>query len=289
MMDQKHHEVMELKLDDLISFQLQPTRTYQGERLKQFARAIEREGLLDSIIVRPTNGGKYEIICGHNRVAAMKKLGRDVIRAEVWEGLSDDEAIELFYDSNLNQQSFSDWSYSQKIKAIQYIDTLIKENSQQGKRYDLAKQDAVTENGTSVHSRHKSDKSSRRSTTRDRMSRRLGIATATLSKYRKIIQLPDDLLEVMARMLDEKKISLEAAYRMTGLSHNEIEWLLEYVDESPDKKIDMARLKELATRGKAKDTENQEGQEGTNGSEQSKDTEAIKESLKAILVPREPC
>lgn len=249
-MDQKHHEATELKLDDLISFQLQPTRTYQGERLKQFARAIEREGLLDSIIVRPINDGKYEIICGHNRVAAMRMLGRDVIRAEVWEGLSNEEAIALFYDSNLNQQSFSDWSYSQKIKAIQYIDTLIKENSQQGKRNDLTENDAATEDGTSVHSRHKLDKGSRRSTTRDRMSRRLGIATATLSKYRKIITLPDNLVDTIARMLDEKKINLEAACTMTGLSNNEIEWLLEYANESPDKKIDMDRLKKLANRGK---------------------------------------
>lgn len=253
MMNEKQHKIKEdmIKLDDLISFQLQPTRTYQGERLEQFARAIESEGLLHSIIVRPTNNGKYEIICGHNRVAAMKKLGRDVIPAKVWEGLSDDEAIELFYDSNLNQQSFSDWKYSQKIKAIQYIETLIKETSQQGRRSDLVdRQDAVTEDGTSVHSRHKSDKKSRRGTTRDRMSRRLGIATATLSKYRSIIKLPEDILEDMARMLDEKKISLEAAYRMTGLSHQETRWLLGYVEKSPDKKIDLAKLKELAARGK---------------------------------------
>lgn len=271
-MDQKHHEATELKLDDLISFQLQPTRTYQGERLKQFARAIEREGLLDSIIVRPINDGKYEIICGHNRVAAMRTLGRDVIRAEVWEGLSDEEAIEIFYDSNLNQQSFSDWSYSQKIQAIQYIDALIKENSQQGRRNDLAKQDAAADDGTSVYSRHKLDKGSRRSTTRDRMSRRLGIATATLGKYRKIITLPDNLVDTIARMLDEKKINLEAACTMTGLSNNEIEWLLEDVDESPNKKIDMDRLKEIVAMGK----------------EPGKYRPQLRELIKSILVPREP-
>lgn len=272
MMNEENNEIKYLNLDDLIPFQLQPTQTYQGDRLDQFARAIEREGLLNSIIVRPTNDGKYEIICGHNRVAAMRKLGRDTIRAEVWEGLSDDEAIELFYDSNLNQQSFSDWSYSQKIKAIQYIETLIKENSHQGKRSDLVKQDTATEEGTSVQSRHKLDGGSRRTTTRDRMSRRLGIATATLSKYRKIIKLPEDLLEPTARMLDEKKISLEAAYRMTGLSHIEIGWLLEYVDASPDKKIDLARLKELTAMGK----------------DPGKFRPQSRDLIKSILVPKEP-
>lgn len=272
MMSVKQHEVTELNLDDLIPFQLQPTRTYQGDRLDQFARAIEREGLLNSIIVRPTNDGKYEIICGHNRVAATRKLGRDTIRAEIREGLSDDDAIELFYDSNLNQQSFNDWSYSQKIKAIQYIEALIKENSQQGKRNDLAKQDTATEKGTSVHSRHKLDGNSRRTTTRDRMSRKFGISTATFGKYRKIIKLPENLLEVVARMLDEKKISLEAAYRMTGLSHGEIEWLLKYVDESPDKKIDLARLKELVAMDK----------------DPGKFQPQSRDLMKSILVPKEP-
>ena len=36
----------------------------------------------------------------------MKELGRDTILADVRDGLSDDDAIELFYDNNLNQQSF---------------------------------------------------------------------------------------------------------------------------------------------------------------------------------------
>lgn len=272
MMDQKHHEVKEVKLGDLIPFQLRSSQSYQGERLDRLADSIKSRGLIDPIVVRPTDGGKYEIICGHNRTNATKKLGREVILADVREELSDEDAIALFYDSNLNQQSFNDWSYSQKIKAIQYIDTLIKENLQQGKRNDLTKQDVATEDGTSVHSRHKLDKGSRRSTTRDRMSRRLGIATATLSKYRKIIQLPDNLIDTIARMLDEKKINLEAAYRMTGLSHDEIKWLLKYVDELPDKKIDMDRLKKFAARGK----------EPGNYPVQSEDL------IKSILIPKDP-
>ena len=270
-MKKKNYEVIEIKLDDLISFQLRLSQSYQGKRLEQLASSIESDGLLDPIIVRPADDGKYEILCGHNRVNAMRKLGRDAIPAKVMEALSDDEAIAIFYDSNLNQQSFNDWNYTQKIQAIQYIDALVKENSQQGKRNDLTEHDAVTEDGTSVHSRHKLGKGSRRSTTRDRMSRRLGIATATLSKYRKIIKLPDNLIDSIARMLDEKKITFAAACTMTGLSNGEIEWLLEDVDESPNKKIDMDRLKEIVAMGK----------------EPSKFRPQSQELIKSILVPRE--
>ena len=254
-MNEKLQEIKEIHLDDLIPFQHQSSQAYEGDRLNQLVSSIERVGLMSPIIVRPVDNEKYEIICGHNRTNAMKKLGRDTIRAEVWEGLSNDEAMELFYDSNLNQQSFSDWSYSQRIKAIQYTETLIKKEGQQGKRSDLVeKKDATTDRDTSVQdghkseetsvqSRHKSKEKSRRSTTRDRMARRMGIATATLSKYRSIIKLPEDLIEVLARLLDEKEITFEAAYRISRVSEFDARTLLDLIKKSPGKKIDIQKLK----------------------------------------------
>lgn len=250
-MDERLHEVREVRLDNLIPFQLHPALTYQGERLEQLAHSIERVGLMNPIIVRLTDDGKYEIICGHNRANAVRTLGRDVILADVWERLSDDDATELFYDSNLNQQSFSDWNYSQKIEAIRYIEKMIRANSQQGQRNDLEDQAGeTTEEGTSVQSRHKSGNNSRRSTTRDRMSRRLGIATATLSKYRSIIKLPDDLVDVLARLLDEKKITFEAAYWTSRLTPHNAKILVECIEESPNTKVDLVKLKELCPRSK---------------------------------------
>lgn len=80
-----------------------------------------------------------EIICDHNRAKVVSSLGHDTIRADVRYGVSDDEALELFYDSNLNQQSFSDWSYLQEFDAVKYIDTLIRQSSRQGERNDFKK------------------------------------------------------------------------------------------------------------------------------------------------------
>ena len=265
-------EIKEVRLDDLIPFQLQTSQMYQGERLEQLASSINNVGLMTPIIVRPIEGGKYEIICGHNRTNAMRELGRDTISADVREGLSDEEALGLFYDSNLNQQSFSDWNYSQKIKAIQYTEALIKENSQQGRRSDLS--ETATEEGTSVQSRHKSEEKYRRSTTRDRMARRMGIATATLSKYRSIIKLPDDLIEDLARLLDEKTITFETAYRMSGLKHVEIRKLVGYIEKSKNKKIDIVKLKELCRRSK--------------GTGEGIPRMLSNDELKGVLIPKNP-
>lgn len=246
------HEVREVSIGDLIPFSLQSSQVYQGERLEQLMSSIERVGLMNPIIVRPVVDGKYEIICGHNRTRAMEGLGYKVICAEVRTGISDDEAIELFYDSNLNQQSFSDWRYDQKIKAIKYTEKMIKKNSQQGKRTDLHKDDEAY-NSTSVQCRHKLSEQCKKSTTRDKMARRLGIATATLSKYRSIVKLPDDVIESIAQLLDQKRITFEAAYRMSGLRSSEVRWLIDYIERSPDKKVDIDILKALGTKVKGGD------------------------------------
>ena len=82
------------------------------------------------------------------------------------------------------------------------------------------------------------------------MAHRLGIATATLSKYRSIIKLPDDLIESLARLLDEGDITFEAVYRISRLAPPNAKILVECIEESPDKKVDLVKLKELCPRSK---------------------------------------
>ncbi len=243
------NEIKEIPIEALQSFRENSGRTYEGERLLQFMRSIEKNGLLNPIIVRPVDKDQYEIICGHNRTKAMEALGRSTIMAEIRE-LSDEEATEIFYESNLNQQSFSDWSYSQRIKAIKYSEKKIQEYSQQGRRRDLErKRIEEFENGTSVQTRQKLDHSPKQITTRDKMARWLGISTATLSKYRRIIKLSEELLDPLVRLLDEKRITFEAVYVISNRRDGDIKTLIDGIEKYPYKKLDLKKLKELPNRG----------------------------------------
>lgn len=244
-------EIMDIKLNNLIPFRKHSSQIYQGERLDQLMSSIERLGLMNPIIVRPVSDGKYEIICGHNRVKAVGSLGYETIKAEVKNELTDDEALEYYYDSNLNQQSFSDWGYSQKIEAIKYSEKLIKENSQQGKRTDLEKNNQKDlDFETSVQSRQKLAENSKPSTTRDKMARRLGIATATLSKYRSIIKLQDDMIDKLALMLDKKRVTFEVAYRISKLKPDEIKSLLRVLERNLPIKASVESLKIIIDKSK---------------------------------------
>ena len=252
-MDKGNNEVVEVKLIDLVPFRACNSQTYHGERLEQLINSIERKGLMSPIIVRPIADEKYEIICGHNRVNAMRELGRDVIQAYVKNDLSDEEAMEFFYDSNLNQQSFSDWNYAQKIEAVKYIEKLIRDNSQQGKRTDLIDGNLKGgKAGTSVYSGQKLVGSTKKENTRDKMARCMGISTATLSKYRSIIKLDDRLIESIGKLLDQKRISFEVAYLISRVEHSKIESLIQYIDEDPNKEVDKNELKKFCTNNKKK-------------------------------------
>lgn len=239
-----NRETKEIQIDSLIPSKYHLGQTYTGKRLQMMMDSLQHLGLMNPIIVRPVDNNKYEIISGHNRAKAAKELGHHVIMADVRYGLSDDEAMQLFYESNLNQQSFSDWNYLQRFEAVRYTEKMIREYSQQGKRTDLEKKTLDREeNETSVQTRQKLEMHSQPSTTRDKMARQLGISTATLSKYRRIIKLPDEMVTKIAHLLDGKKISFEAAYLISDLEDEDIRLLLDSINEKPEQIIDLHLLK----------------------------------------------
>ena len=245
------NELKDLKLDVLIPFQNHSGQTYEGERLQQLADSIKREGLITPIIVRPTDDDKYEIICGHNRVKAVKLLGYETIKADVRDPLSDTDALGLYFNSNLNQQSFSDWNYSQKIKAVQFYEGLIKDNPQQGKRTDLrTKKTESPDDPTCVQNEHKSGDESKRPKSRDKMAKRMGIATGTYSKFRRIIKLEDDLLTELITLLDARRLSFESVYKISGLKVDEMKAIMVHMKNNTGVKIDVDALKSLATESK---------------------------------------
>ncbi len=242
-------EIKEILIDSLQPFGKHSGRTYEGGRLRLLMCSIEENGLFNPIIVRPVDQDKYEIISGHNRVKAMKELGHSTILAKIENDLTEDKALEIFYESNFNQQSFSDWNYAQRIEAVRYCEKKIKEYSQQGKRTDLGiNKNVPVEGETSVQSRQKLEENSKQVTTRDKMARSLGISTATLSKYRRIIKLPDELLDSLVRLLDEKRITFEAAYVISNMRDIDIRFLIKGINKYPDRKLDLNTLKSLPKR-----------------------------------------
>ncbi len=278
-MGKEKSEVQEVRIDALVPFNLCSHQPCGGEKLERLKGSIEKSEEMHPIIVRPFGDEeqkKYEIISGHNRTRAMEELGRETISAEILDGLSDHDAIGLFYDAKLSKQLFSDWNYSQRIEAVRYYEKIIRKNSHQGKRTDLEEKkiDGIGEKvieqsrqkleenfeletesrqkleqklELKIESRQKLEAKIKRATTRDKIACYLGISTATLSKYRSIIKLPNDIVDRIGQLLDKEMMTFKAAYRISRSKVRKIDirTLLRCIEKSPNKKIDMGKLEKL--------------------------------------------
>lgn len=91
---------VEIEIDNLIPFDHYPLKQFEGRRLEEMIAYLDSAGICDPIIVRSADDGKYEIINGHYRVAAAKKLEWTTVPAVTLTGLSDEDALKYLSDTN---------------------------------------------------------------------------------------------------------------------------------------------------------------------------------------------
>lgn len=77
------------------------------------------------------------------------------------------------------------------------------------------------------------------------MAYRLGISTATLSKYK----LPEELLDPSVLLLEEKNITFEAAFAISNMCDADIKTLIEGIVKYPNRKLDLKKLIICKTKG----------------------------------------
>ena len=99
----------------------QPFRSYGEAELTELAENIRQHGIITPLRVRPM-GRRFQILAGHNRCEAAKKIGLRTVPAIV-ESVDDDEAAQLLVDSNLQQRqkllpSEKAFAYKLKLEAM---------------------------------------------------------------------------------------------------------------------------------------------------------------------------
>ena len=130
-----------------------PFQVRDDSDMRQLMESIKEYGVIVPILERPNPVGeeaKYEIVSGHRRFEACKRLGIEDIPAIV-RNLDDDEAILAMVDSNLHREHLlpSEKAYAYKAK----MEVL----NRQGQRYGqtssqpATKWDAATEIGKATN------------------------------------------------------------------------------------------------------------------------------------------
>jgi ParB family chromosome partitioning protein len=87
-------KIIEIDLDKIEFSPYQPRIEYNKEKIEELAKSIKENGLIQPITVKK-NDNKYQIIAGHRRYLAFKKLNKESIPAIVRNEQSNEEIITL--------------------------------------------------------------------------------------------------------------------------------------------------------------------------------------------------
>ena len=257
--EEQREQVQQIPIDTLHPFTNHPFKVLDDEAMTRTVESIAQYGVLAPLIARPRpDGDGYEIISGHRRQYAAKLAGLDTLPVIVRQ-MSDDAAVILMVDSNLQREhilpSERALAYKMKLKAIK----------NQGARSDLT--------SPQVAAKFRSD---------DAVAKDQGISGDTVRRYICLTNLIPELLD----MVDEKKISFNPAVELSYLDESQQRDFLEAMNDTQNApSLSQAQqLKKMAQQGefsyeKAFDVMGQE-------KKSEKDTVTIKNETLRKYFPR---
>ena len=257
--EEQREQVQQIPIDELHPFTNHPFKVLDDEAMTRTVESIAQYGVLAPLIARPRpDGDGYEIISGHRRQYAAKLAGLDTLPVIVRQ-MSDDAAVILMVDSNLQREhilpSERALAYKMKLEAIK----------NQGARSDLT--------SPQVAAKFRSD---------DAVAKDQGISGDTVRRYIRLTNLIPELLD----MVDEKKISFNPAVELSYLDESQQRDFLEAMNDTQNApSLSQAQqLKKMAQQGefsyeKAFDVMGQE-------KKSEKDTVTIKNETLRKYFPR---
>lgn len=257
--EEQREQVQQIPIDALHPFTNHPFKVLDDEAMTRTVESIAQYGVLAPLIARPrSDGDGYEIISGHRRQYAAKLAGLDTLPVIVRQ-MSDDAAVILMVDSNLQREhilpSERAFAYKMKLEAIK----------NQGARSDLTS-DQVGQKLWSV----------------EQVASDAGESKTQIQRFIRLTNLIPELLD----MADEKKIAFNPAVELSYLDESQQRDFLEAMEDTQNApSLSQAQqLKKMAQQGefsyeKAFDVMGQE-------KKSEKDTVTIKNETLRKYFPR---
>ncbi len=112
--------VVTLRLTEIEPNRNQPRTNFDEEALSELAESIEKHGLIQPIVVRPTAGGVYQIVAGERRWRACRMAGLAEVPVIIKE-LDDQNYFEIALIENLQREDLNAVEEAQGYKTL--VDT----------------------------------------------------------------------------------------------------------------------------------------------------------------------
>lgn len=195
----KAEAVVMLDPNKISDFPNHPFRIENNEEMEKMIESIRQIGVKLPVLVRPKKDGNYEMVSGHRRNFAAKKVGLNEIPAIIRE-MTDEEAIVIMVDSNIQREkiliSEKAFAYKMKMEALK----------KQGKRNDLT--------SCQVGAKLRAD---------EKIAEHSDDSARQVQRYIRLTELIKELLD----MVDIGKISFNPAVEISYLSKEEQYMLLD--------------------------------------------------------------
>lgn len=190
----KKNEIQQIPIIKLMPFKDHPFKVLDDDKMEELIESITDSGILSPVVVRP-KGEMYELISGHRRTHAARRVGLTEIPAVV-RNLNDDEATVLMVDANIQREEIlpSERAHSLKMK----MDALSRIRS--------------TGNNLGKHAREIIGESA-------------GISGRQVQRYLSLNSLNQGFLD----MVDKKRIQMAMGLDLASMRKEVQQWIYEYV------------------------------------------------------------
>lgn len=217
-------QVQQVRISDIHPFKNHPFKVVDDALMQETVDSIMQFGVLNPTIIRPDPGGGYEMVAEHRRLHASGLAGKDTIPAIV-RNLTDDEAVILLVDTNLQRENISPMeraqAYKMKMEALKH----------QGQRTDLT-----------------STQVGRKLETAEIIAQQTGESKNQVRRFVRLTELVPEL----QTMVDKNELAFNPAVELSYLKPEEQKGVLdamEYSQNTPS--LSQAqRLKKLSREGK---------------------------------------
>ncbi|MDQ1610420.1 MAG: ParB family transcriptional regulator, chromosome partitioning protein [Pyrinomonadaceae bacterium] len=99
-------ELREVDIDLIEPNNVQPRTRFDEAQLEELAQSIKTNGVVQPILVRKTNGGRYQIVAGERRWRAAQRAGLQRIPSVIRD-VPDDKMLELALIENIQRQELN--------------------------------------------------------------------------------------------------------------------------------------------------------------------------------------
>lgn len=195
-------KIVYLPLLELHTPKNHPFKVNDDAAMQEMTESVKQSGVLSPGIARPLENGGYELLAGNRRKRASELAGLDQMPIIV-KNLTDDEAIILMVDSNLQREELlpSEKAFAYKLK----LDAM----KRQGIRNDLTLSPMATKLDTAAE-----------------LGKQSGESRDQVFRYIRLTELTPDLME----LVDEKKIAFRPAVELSYLTQDEQRILYDVID-----------------------------------------------------------